>query len=128
VFHPQLESPVTLIIADERDRSPFLGYNAGIGIRWTDFPWNRHVATTAATALGLSYTEKIFAIERIRHPGRDRSHLKLYWPMQITFALPRHPRHQLILFNHHQSGGRIFDRGGMNAVGFGYRHVFPDRR
>jgi hypothetical protein len=127
-FRPQLEAPLTLLIADERGSNPFLGYNAGIGLRWTDFPWNRYVSTTAATGFGISYSEKVFEIDRVRHPGRRRSHWKFYWPLQITMALPCFPQHQLMLFNHHQSGGRVFDRGGMNAVGFGYRYVFPSRR
>jgi hypothetical protein len=124
VFHPELEAPFTLVIADENRRSPFLVHNAGVRLRWTDFPWNRYIYTTAATGVGMTYSERIFTIERERHPGRYRSHVKFYWPLQVTLAHPHHRQHQLMVFIHHHSGGRIFDRGGVNALGVGYRHVF----
>jgi hypothetical protein len=53
-----------------------------------------------------------------------RSHLKFDWPIQFTFALPRWPQHQLVLLNDHQSGGHIFDEGGVNSVGLAYRYEF----
>jgi hypothetical protein len=63
-------------------------------------------------------------VDRERHPGQDRSHLKFDWPIQVTFALPRWPQHQLVLFVDHQSGGHIFDEGGVNSYGIGYRFEF----
>jgi len=33
--------------------------NIPIGLPWHRFPWNRHVATTAAFALGLSYATEV---------------------------------------------------------------------
>lgn len=123
-LRPQFEPYATLTLVNEAGRSVFPDYNAGIGFRWVDFPWDRWLDTSFFMGLGLSYSDNVFTIDRERHPGMDRSHLKFDWPLQLTFALPRWPRHQLVLFNDHQSGGRILDRGGVNSVGIGYRVEF----
>jgi hypothetical protein len=85
------------------------------------------VDTTFETAIGLTYSHQVLAIERVRYPDRDRSHLEFYWPIQFTFAHPRHQQHRLVLFNHHHSGGHIFHRGGANSLGIAYRYVFGNR-
>ena len=123
-LRPQFEPYFTLTFVDENGRSDFPDYNAGIGFRWVDFPWTDWVSTTFFTGLGLSYSTKVYAIDRQRHAGMDRSHLKFDWPLQFTFALPAWPQHQLVLFNDHQSGGHIFDEGGVNSIGVGYRLEF----
>lgn len=74
--------------------------------------------------VGLSYSEKIYLMDRQRHPGENRSKLKFNWPIAITFASPQFPDHQAMLFILHQSGGHVFDKGGVNSVGFGYRRGF----
>ncbi len=121
VFRPQIEAPLTVAVVDENGRSPFLDYSASFQVRWRDFPWNHVVRTSVAMGLGISYSEKVYLMDIQRHPDRDRSHLKFNWPIQATLAHPAHPRHQLMLFVAHQSGGRIFDRGGVNSLGLGYR-------
>lgn len=123
-FHPELELPLTLEVVDENGRHPFLDFNAALLVRWREFPWNGRVRTTFATGVGLSYSEHVYQVDIDRHPGEDRSHLKFHWPIQLTFALPDHPRHQVMLYLTHQSGGHIFDEGGVNSVGFGYRFGF----
>lgn len=123
-FRPQLELPLTLEIVDENARRPFLDYNASVNLRWVDFPWNDFVSTSFSMGLGLSYSEKIYLMDIQRHPDEDRSHLKFNWPIALTFANPRHPEHQLTLFILHQSGGHIFDQGGVNSLGIGYRRGF----
>jgi hypothetical protein len=126
-FHPQLELPVVIGVVDERGRSRFMDYNAGLTLRWTQFPWNEVLHTNVESGVGLSYTDKVLLIERERHPTRERSHLKFYWPIEVAFALPNYRQHQAVLFIHHQSGGHIFDRGGSNHLGVAYRHVFRER-
>ena len=121
---PQFEPYAKFSLVDENGGSPFPDYNAGIGFRWVDFPWNRWLKTTFFTGVGLSYSSKVFAIDRVRHPGESRSHLKFDWPIQATFALPHWPEHQFLLFIDHQSGGHIFDAGGANSLGLGYRVEF----
>jgi hypothetical protein len=34
------------------------------------------------------------------------------------------PRHQIVGFLDHQSGGTLFDRGGVDVLGLGYRFEF----
>jgi len=123
-LHPQLELPLTLGIVDENSRSPFLSYSTGLMFRWTDFPWNRYVHTTAGIGSGLYYAHKIPTIDVERHPGSDRSHFKFYLVNEFTFAHPRHQRYQLVLFNHHFSGGHIFDKGGFDTFGAALRCWF----
>lgn len=124
VFRPQLEMPLSLEIVDENGRSPFFDLNGGITFRWVDFPWNRWVSTEFSMGVGLSYSEKVYLMDQQRHADRNRSKWKFDWPIQMTFAHPDHPEHQLMLFLAHQSGGHLFDRGGVNSLGFGYRKGF----
>lgn len=124
VFRPTVELPLTLEVVDENARSPFPDYNASILVRWVDFPCQDRVRTTLGMGIGLSYSSKIYAMDQKRHPGEDRSHLKFNWPIQLTLALPQWPEHQLLLFFVHQSGGHIFDQGGVNSLGLGYRYGF----
>lgn len=124
VFRPVVELPLTLEIVDEHARSPFLDYNASVMVRWVDFPWPDRLRMTLGMGLGLSYSSKVWAMDQKRHPGEDRSHLKFNWPIQLTLALPDRPEHQLMLFFLHQSGGHLFDQGGVNSLGGGYRFGF----
>ncbi|MBK1883267.1 acyloxyacyl hydrolase [Luteolibacter pohnpeiensis] len=123
-FQPQLELPLTLGIIDENSRDPFLEYRASFVVRWVDFPWNDYVKTTFATGLGLNYSSKIYLMDIQRHPDSDRSNLKFNWPIQLTLALPNHPEQELQLYIEHHSGGHVFDRGGINSLGIGYRRSF----
>jgi hypothetical protein len=124
---PQLQLPGVLGIVDERGRSPFGQYSLGITLRWRDFPWNEYVYTNFETGIGLTYSQYVLAIERQRHPERNREHVEFYWPIELMLAHPRHRQHQLVLFLHHHSGGEIFHRGGANSLGIGYRLVFGER-
>ena len=123
-FRPQLELPFTLEMVDENGRDPFLDFNLSFNVRWVDFPWNEHVATTFSMGVGLSYSHHVYLMDIERHPDDDRSHLKFNWPIALTFANPDHPEHQAMFFILHQSGGHIFDKGGVNSLGFGYRFDF----
>jgi hypothetical protein len=124
VFRPSVELPLTLEVVDENARSPFPDYNASVMVRWVDFPWQDRVRVTLGMGLGLSYSSKIWAMDQKRHPGEDRSHLKFNWPIQMSLALPDRPEHQLLLLFVHQSGGHLFDQGGVNSLGLGYRFGF----
>jgi hypothetical protein len=124
ILRPHLEPYLTLTLVDENRRPLFPDYNGGVGVRLVDFPWDRWVKTTFFTGIGLSYSSYVYTIDRERHPGQERSHLKLDWPIHLTFAIPRWPQHELVIFNDHQSGGHIFDKGGVNSIGIGYRFSF----
>jgi hypothetical protein len=124
ILKPQFEPYLTLALVDENSHSLFPDYKGGVGFRWVDFPWDRWVETTFFMGIGLSYSSRVYTIDRERHPGEERSHLKFDWPIQFTFAPPRWPQHQLVVFNDHISGGHVFDEGGVNSVGIGYRLEF----
>ncbi len=124
VMRPQVELPFAVELIDEIGSSPFLDYNAGLTLRWVNFPWNHRVYTTLASGVGLSYSSRVMAMDKERHPDEDRSHLKFDWPIQLTLARPETPHHQLVLFIAHHSGGHVFDQGGVNSLGLGYRFGF----
>ena len=123
-----LQLPLVLGIVNEHERDDlWLQYNVGLTVRWKSFPWNEWLYTNLETGAGLTYSQYVIATERVRHPDRDRSHLEIYWPVQLLFALPSHRQHQLALFLHHHSGGGTFHTGGANNLGFGYRYVPGER-
>lgn len=124
MFRPQLEMPLTLEVVDERGRSPFPSFHGSLALRWNDFPWNESLRTSFTTGVGLAYWTKILAMDKQRHSHRERSRVKFNWPIQLSLALPDRPDDQLILFILHQSGGHVFDQGGVNSIGFGYRRDF----
>lgn len=126
-FYPQIEAVAVAGLTNENGRSPFSEWHLGATLRWKDFPWNDYVYTNFETGTGLSYLERIYTIEDLRHPDRDRSHLRFYWPIEISLAHPQHREHQLRFFIHHTSGGRLLQKGGSNHVGIGYRYVFGER-
>lgn len=122
--HVEFELPQTLEIINEKsaERSPFVMYNTSFLVRWVEFPWNDYVKTTFGMGVGITYMTKVPLIDIDRHPDdTNRSRVKFNWPIQMTFALPSRPEHQLMLFLGHHSGGHIFDVGGFNSVGLGYR-------
>ena len=122
---PQLEAPFMLTLVDENTGDLFPDFNLGVVLRWRDFPWNRFLYTTFAIGPGISYSTRVWEADRQRHPeDSDRSPWKFWMPVEITVALPRFPQHQLVAFIDHQSGGRIFDFGGVDAWGFAYRCQF----
>jgi len=123
-FTPQLEVPLTLEVVDENSRAPFLDFNASFAVRWIDFPWNEYVSTSFAMGVGLSYSSQVYLADIERHPDEDRSKMKINFPIQLTLALPEYPQHQFLIFVAHQSGGHMFDEGGVNSLGFGYRRGF----
>ncbi len=123
-FHPRVELPLRLEIVDENARDPFPSFHGSIVLRWIDFPWNERVKTSIATGVGLSYWSKMYRMDIQRHPDGDRSRLKFDWPIQLSLASPSRPNDQLILFILHQSGAGVFDSGGVNSIGIGYRREF----
>jgi hypothetical protein len=123
-LRPRLELPVMLTFVDE-NRGRFIpDLNVGVVLRWQDWPWNRFVRTTLSAGPGLSYAYHVWEAEAQRHPGEDRSQFKFWLPIEFTVALPRYPHHQFLLFIDHQSGGTLFDQGGVDAWGLGFRYEF----
>ncbi len=95
-------------------------------VRWTSFPWNRLLYTTAAaSALGLSYTTGVSAWER-EHSGNEHgSNLLQFGAYEVTFAASAHARNEVFFRVHHRSGvyGLINGvSGGSSYFSFGFRH------
>lgn len=94
-------------------------------LRWHRFPWNRFVATTFAVGEGLSYAARVPEVEEDFPDGS--STLLNFLTLELTFALPRLPRLQLVYRIHHRSG--VFGLFGVgtnssNAIGLGLRYYF----
>ena len=91
--------------------------------RWSRFPWNGRVGTTAAFGLGLSYASELPPVE-VEIEGESQQ-LLVYWVMEVT-AGPAQAPWSISLRLHHRSGawGLVADEGGMNAVGLGLRYEF----
>lgn len=93
--------------------------------RWANMPWNNYVVTSLAIGEGISYVSAVPAVEK-----KDNGHTKRllnYLMFEATFALPDHPRLQLVARIHHRSGAYGLYRAGntgSNAVGLGIRYLF----
>lgn len=123
-LRPQIEVPFRLTLVDQKEGGLLPDVNLGLAFRWRNWPWNRWLQMTFAVGAGLSYSSPVWTADLQRHPGEDRSELKWWMPMEFTIALPKYPNYQLTAFGDHQSGGAIFDLGGVDAWGFGIRVVF----
>lgn len=124
-LRPQLEVPFMLTLVDDEELDLMPDFNLGLSFRWRDCPWNRYLYTTFALGVGISYATQVWTGDYQRHRDDDsRSQWKFWLPIEVTVALPRYAQHQLMLFIDHQSGGQIFDAGGIDAWGFGYRYFF----
>jgi hypothetical protein len=74
-------------------------------LRWKWFPWNDYVRTTVAVSTGVNYASGIPDYE-IAQSGNNRGSRALhYFSPEITFSLPSDPTTELVIRNHHRSGG-----------------------
>ena len=78
---------------------------AALYFRWTWFPWNHVVRTTAAMATGLNIASDVNKIEEARGRVPGGSRLLHYLSPEMTFALPDQPNIELLFRFHHRSGG-----------------------
>jgi hypothetical protein len=92
--------------------------------RWHAFPWNRWVSTTVGLSTGVNWATGIPNFEVARSGNGQGSQLLHYLSPEITFALPDHPSHELVLRFHHRSGGRgVFgDNALFNNTGGGAQY------
>lgn len=90
-------------------------------LRWHRFPWSKHVATSAAFGLGLSYATELPPVEVLLE-GESHQWL-VYWVLEMTGG-PVDSRWAVSLRIHHRSVayGLMGDQGGANAVGLGVRY------
>ncbi len=100
-------------------------FNPYVEGRWANFPWNHYVNTSFAIGEGISYDTSIPSLER--KSSADTKRLLNYLMLEATFALPDHPRLQLVLRLHHRSGMfGVYHAGntGSNDIGLGIRYMF----
>lgn len=95
--------------------------------RWTDFPWNAHLATTAALGDGLSYDTVVPPLELASHTNEGARRLLNYFLIETTFAPPWAEDWSLVVRVHHRSG--VFGflggvHGGSNDIGVGLKWAF----
>jgi hypothetical protein len=125
VLRPEIEMPGRITLVDENTDRVVPDLNLGFALRWRDFPWNGFLRTTLAVGGGLSYSFQVWTADFQRHEEDEfRSRLKFWLPVEITVALPMFPQHQIVGFIDHQSGGTLFDYGGVDVLGLGYRFEF----
>jgi hypothetical protein len=98
-------------------------FNVAAMPRWHRFPWSRHVATSAAFGLGLSFATEVPPVE-VQLEGSTKR-LLIYWMLELTVG-PVDSKWRLALRLHHRSGafGFLADDGGMNAPSLGVRYEF----
>ena len=124
-LRPTIEIPFRLTLVDQQEGGLLPDVNLGAAFRWRNFPWNRWIAMTFSVGCGISYSSPVWTADIQRHPTQlPRSEWKFWMPMEFTLAHPKYPNYQLTAFADHQSGGTIFDTGGVDAWGFGIRIVF----
>jgi hypothetical protein len=100
---------------------------AAVFLRYSGFPWDHLVVTTAAISTGVNYATGISEVERERAQDDTGSRWMHFFSPEITFALPRRPDVELLFRFHHRSGvyGLFNDAGGGSQYGtFGLRLRF----
>src|SRR3990167_5357028 len=100
-------------------------FDPSIQFRWANFPWNHIINTSFALGEGISYDTSIPSVEK-----KENSHTKRLLNLmivEVTVALPNHPRLQLIGRIHHRSGAYgLYHAGntGSNDLALGIRYLF----
>ncbi|MGF1657991.1 MAG: hypothetical protein ACFCUS_01000 [Rubrimonas sp.] len=91
--------------------------------RWSRFPWDETVATSAAFGLGLSVASETPELE-VANEG-DSSQTMAYWMIELALGRPGSDW-EVIGRVHHRSNayGLFGDDGGSNALALGLRRRF----
>jgi hypothetical protein len=93
-----------------------------VGIRWSRFPWQEHLATSVAWGVGPSYATEVPVVERMTHPTSEQ--WLVYWYAELLCGSP-HSDWGVILRLHHRSTafGLVAETGGSNtwAAGLKFR-------
>jgi len=87
-------------------------------VRYTDFPWNKHIFTTLGLSTGLNYATGISEFEKemsgLNPPAG--THIQHYFSPELTFALPDHKESQLVVRLHHRSGAYGVISGALSGA------------
>lgn len=99
--------------------------NIPVAIRWSKFPWNRHVATSLAYGLGPSFASEKPQAEIDEHDTTKK--FLVYWYAELALGPPQ-SNWAGVLRIHHRSGafGLVADRGegGSNTLCLGLKYRF----
>jgi hypothetical protein len=91
--------------------------------RWTDFPWDDYLDTSAAFGLGLSVTSETPQLE-VQNEGESQP-LMAYWMFELAFGMPVDDWELLARLHHRSTAyGTFGDSGGANSLVLGLRHSF----
>jgi hypothetical protein len=100
-------------------------FNIPVAIRWSKFPWNRHVATSLAYGLGPSFASEKPQAEIDEHDTTKK--FLVYWYAELALGPPQ-SNWAGVLRIHHRSGafGLVADRGegGSNTLCLGLKYRF----
>lgn len=98
------------------DNDSFEAY-AALALRWTEFPWNRHLRTTFAVyPIGPSYVADLSPSE-VSKDGRSANWLN-YFALELTLAAPSLPQLEMLFRLHHRSGAFGLINGSTNGADF----------
>lgn len=90
---------------------------AALALRWTEFPWNRHLRTTFAVyPIGPSYVADLSPSE-VSKDGRSANWLN-YFGLELTLAAPSLPELEVLFRLHHRSGAFGLINGSTNGADF----------
>ena len=96
-----------------------------MAIRWSKFPWNKHVATSLAYGLGPSFASEKPEAEIDLHDTTQK--FLVYWYGEIALG-PPDSNWEGVFRIHHRSGafGLVADQGegGSNTLCMGLKYRF----
>ncbi len=113
------------IIVKYSGEQDHLEFDALLSGRWLSFPWNRHVDTTAAAGLGLSFATEEPPYER-QNKGESEQ-LLAFLLLEVTAGIPKFPQWDVVGRINHRSGVfGLFNgiQGAMNSVALGLKYRF----
>ena len=108
-------------------REPATEVWGALYFRYSRFPWDRYLVTTAALSTGLNWASEVTEVEKERAKDGEGSNLMHFFSPEVTFAAPSRPNVELVLRFHHRSGvfGLVSDAwGGAQYASVGVRVRF----
>ncbi len=102
-------------------------FNVLLNARWSRFPWDSYLDTSAVLGWGQSLATSVPPLEPRSDRDERSTRLLNYLLVELDFAPPSRPEWGLVLRLHHRSG--IFGlyngvNGGSNYIGAGIRYQY----
>ncbi len=102
-------------------------FNVALNARWSRFPWDEFVDTSAVLGWGQSFATSVPPLEPRSDRDERSTRLLNYLLIELDFAPPSRPEWGVVLRLHHRSG--VFGlyngvNGGSNYVGAGIRYLY----